>query len=370
MGKSLQDMARPAVFELKPYVAGKPIEEVERELGITNVIKLASNENPIGPSSKAVAAMQEAVTKAHIYPDANCFYLKQDLANHTGFDLENILVGNGSDELLKLIAETFVSPGDEVIFADPSFVEYEFVTRIMAGNCVMVGLKDFRHDLPAMLARVSDRTKIMFVCNPNNPTGSMVTQAEVEELMSCIPEHVLMIFDEAYVEYAASPDFPDSLRFIREGRKVITLRTFSKIYGLAGLRVGYGITTPEIAALVSRVKEPFNVNAIAQAGARASLADRDHVLKSRQVNAEGLEYLYTEFTKMGLYYVPTQANFVFVDTGHDSKVLFQNLLRKGVIVRSGDIFGTPTFIRVTVGTRAENERFVSALQETLRELKV
>jgi histidinol-phosphate aminotransferase len=369
MDDTLQSMARPAVFDLKPYVAGKPAEEVERELGITNVIKLASNETPLGPSPKAVVAMREAVAKAHVYPDSNCFYLKQDLAVHTGFGPDNILVGNGSDDLLKLIAETFVLPGDEVIMADPSFGEYEFVTRIMAGTCVMLPLRDFRHDLPAMLARVSERTKILFVCNPNNPTGSIVERSEVEELMRRIPDHVLVIFDEAYVEYATSPDFPDSLRFVREGRKAIVLRTFSKIYGLAGLRVGYGITTPEIAALVSRVKEPFNVNAIAQAGARAALTDQEHVHKSRQVNTEGLAYLYSEFAGMGLRYVPSQANFVFVDVGHDSRAVFQKLLHKGVIIRTGDIFGTPTFIRVTVGTRAENERFIAALKTVLEEVK-
>lgn len=369
MGKGLEEMTRPAVFTLQPYEAGKPIAEVRRELGISDVIKLASNENPLGPSPRVIAVLREEAARVHFYPDSNCFYLKQDLAAHTGFAPEQILVGNGSDELLKLIAETFILPGDEVIVADPTFSEYEFVTKIMAGNCVKVPTKDFRHDLEGMLARITSRTKIMVICNPNNPTGDMLTAAEVDSLMQALPEHVLIIFDEAYAEYVTSPDYPDTSRYLREGRRVVVLRTFSKIYGLAGLRVGYGITTPEIAALVNRVREPFNVNLLAQEGARAALADQEHVQKSRQLNKEGRDFLSSEFQRLGFSFVPSQTNFIFVDVGIDSRTVFQKLLRQGVIVRSGDIFGCPTMLRVTVGTMAENRRFIAALETVLKELQ-
>lgn len=365
MSNFIEKMGREEIFRLKPYVPGKPIEEVQRELGLDNIIKLASNENPLGPSPRAMEAVKEILPKMHYYPDANCFYLKDKLASVYDFAPDHFIIGNGSDELLKLLAETFLSPGDEVIFGQPSFSEYEFTATIMGANCIYVPLNDFKHDLQAMADAINSRTKILYFCNPNNPTGTIVEKAEVDQFMDRIPEDILIIFDEAYVEYNESPDFISGLEYLRQNRNVIVLRTFSKIYGLAALRIGYGITRPEIAAAVDRVTEPFNVNMLAQAAAIAALGDHDHVAASRKMNAAGKAYLGGEFSAMGLKYVPTEANFVFVDTGKNCQDVFKQLLKKGVIVRTGDIFGYPDFIRVTIGSQAENERFISSLKEIL-----
>lgn len=365
MGSYVTRNARPEVFKLKPYSPGKPIEEVERELGITNVIKMASNENPLGPSPRAVERLQSALPKLNLYPDSACFYLKKALAAKFGMPEECFLVGNGSDELLRLISETFLSPEDEVIFAEPSFVEYEFMASIMGAKCRPVALKDFKHDLEAMKELINDNTKIVYVCNPNNPTGTIVTSDEIADFMSDIPEDVLVVFDEAYYEYVDSPDYVSGLEYLKQGRNVIVLRTFSKIYGLAGLRIGYGLTTPEIAEAVNRVREPFNVNLAAQEAAMGALDDDDHLQRSRKINIEGREYLYKAFKEMGLNYVPTQANFIFLDLGRECQPVFKQLLQMGVIVRTGDIFGYPNFIRVTIGKPEENQRFIAALKGIL-----
>jgi histidinol-phosphate aminotransferase len=358
--------ARPEIFSLKPYVPGKPVEEVERELGITGVIKLASNENPLGPSPLAAARVAEAMNKLNIYPDGAVYYLRQALAEHYKISEDAFLVGNGSDELLRLITETFVSPGDEVLYGMPSFSEYGFMALVMGGKCVEVPLKDMRFDLPAMKEKITDRTKLVYICNPNNPTGTFVGRAETDKFMKSIPDDVLVIFDEAYFEYVTDQDYVSGLEYLAQGQNVIVLRTFSKIYGLAGLRVGYGITTPEIASAVNRVREPFNVNLLAQTAGIGALADVEHLQKSRAMNLEGRDFLYREFSRMGFEYVPTETNFIFVDLKRDCKQVFQALLKEGVIVRTGDIFGYPTYIRVTIGSPEENQRFITALQKVLQ----
>ncbi|MHB1127210.1 MAG: histidinol-phosphate transaminase [Bacillota bacterium] len=361
---------RDNILSIKPYVPGKPIEEVERELGIKDVIKLASNENPLGPSPEAVEAVREAVEKTYLYPDGNCFYLKRALASRYEFEEDNIIIGNGSDEILKLIAEASLNPGDEVIIAQPSFSEYEFVTRLMGAEPVFVDLREYRHDLQAMAGKINTKTKIVFVCNPNNPTGTIVTRDEIESFLGSVPDDVLVIFDEAYKEYVTHPRYPDSLKYVQQGRQnVIVLRTFSKIYGLAGLRVGFGVAARETIVHLNRVREPFNVNSLAQTAALAALGDQLHVDKSRVSNSEGKTYLCQEFRKLGLENIPTEANFIMVNTGVDSRKLFQLMLRKGVIIRTGDIFGMDTFIRVTIGTPRQNERFINALTETLSEMQ-
>ena len=366
MGSNMERKARSEVFSLKPYVPGKPVEEVERELGITGVIKLASNENPLGPSPLAVARVQEALKQLNIYPDGACYYLRRALAEHYGYSEDSFLIGNGSDELLRLITETFVGPGDEVIYGVPSFSEYGFMALIMGGVCVEVPLKDMRFDLPAILDKVTDRTKLVYICNPNNPTGTITGRAETDQFMKSLRDDVLVVFDEAYYEYVTDKDYVSGVEYLSQGRNVIVLRTFSKIYGLAGLRVGYGITTPEIAGLVNRVREPFNVNLLAQTAAIGALADKEHLEKSREVNIQGLDYVYREFSRMGLEYVPTEANFIFVDIKKDCRQVFQALLREGVIVRTGDIFGYPTYLRVTIGKPEENRRFIAALEKVLQ----
>jgi len=364
--RKVENLGRPAIFTLNPYVPGKPVEEVERELGISGVVKLASNENPLGPSPSALKALEKAIARVNSYPDSNCFYLKKDLAAHLGCREENLIIGNGSDELLKLIAETFLEPGDQVIFARPSFSEYEFVSKIMGANCTAVPVKeDFAHDLETMAKQVGARTKLVFICNPNNPTGTIVTQEELRAFIASTPPDILLVMDEAYYEYVTDPHYPDSLQLVEEDSNVIILRTFSKIYGLAGLRIGYGISRPEIIALINRAREPFNVNLLAQEAARASLKDQNHLKQSREMVVEGRKYLYQAFDRLGLKYVPTQTNFIFVDTFQDSKEIFTALLQEGIIIRTGDIFGYPTYIRVTIGTRRENERFIAALERVL-----
>lgn len=365
MSDFIKKRARNEIFGLKPYVPGKPIEEVQRELGIGNIIKLASNENPLGPSPMGRQAVARLLEQLHFYPDANCFYLKQKLAASYNHDISGILVGNGSDELLKLLAETFLNPADQIVYGQPSFSEYEFTATIMGAKSIKVPLLDFKHDLKAMLAAITPQTKIVYICNPNNPTGTMLTEAEIDAFMAQIPDDVLVVFDEAYNEYVQNPAYGSGLKFVRAGRPAVVLRTFSKIYGLAALRIGYALTTPDIAAAVEMVTEPFNVNMPAQVGAAAALDDKEHLQKSREVNQEGKRYLYKEFEKMRLFYVPTEANFIFVDTGKDCQEVFAKLLREGIIIRSGDIFGYPTFIRVTVGNQEENMRFIGGLKKVL-----
>lgn len=364
MSEFIKSRARSEIFNLKPYVPGKPIEEVQRELGITDIIKMASNENPLGPSPLAVKQISGILNQLHLYPDANCFSLKQKLAESFDYNVKGIVIGNGSDEILKFLAETFINTGDEIIFAQPSFVEYEFTGTIMGAKSIRVPLKDFTHDLEAMLAAVTPRTKVIYICNPNNPTGTTVTAAEIESFMARVPEDVLVVFDEAYGEYADDL-YMSGIKYAREGRNVVVLRTFSKVYGLAGLRVGYALTTPEIADAMERVIEPFNVNTLAQVAGAAALEDKEHLERSREANNAGKLFLYQEFEKMNLKYVKTDANFIFVDTGKHSQEVFQELLKQGVIIRSGDIFGYPTFIRVTVGTKEENARFIVGLKKVL-----
>lgn len=362
---AMRDLVSENICRLKPYSPGKPIEEVEREFGITNIVKLASNENPLGPSPKALEAMREALGKVGLYPDGACFSLKNALADHWDVQPEQLILGNGSDELIHYIGVTFLSPDDEIIQADPSFVRYESAAVLNNCDCVMVPLKDFTHDLDAMADRITDRTRLIFVANPNNPTGTAVTRQDVEKFIDRLPRRVIAVFDEAYYEYAEDPNFPDMLDYVREGRNVLILRTFSKIYGLAGLRVGYGIARPEIIECLNQVREPFNVNSIAQCGALASLSDPQQVERSRRLNSEGKKYLCRELEALGVACVPSEANFIFADIKRDCRPVFTELLKRGVIVRTGDIFGHPTFIRVTIGTADENRRFIQALSEVL-----
>lgn len=359
------ELVKENIRKLKPYSPGKPIEEVEREFGITDIVKLASNENPLGPSPRAVEAMKKALDNVALYPDGSCYQLKKALAPHWGVSEEQLIIGNGSDELIHYIGITFLCPGDEVIQADPSFVRYEAAAVLNNCECIMVPLRNFTHDLDAMADRITERTRLIFVANPNNPTGTVVTQRDVERFMSRLPRRVIAVFDEAYYEYVETPDFPNMLDYVRAGANVIVLRTFSKIYGLAGLRIGYGIARPEIIQCLNQVREPFNVNSVAQVGAVASLNDPEQVRRSKNLNSQAKRYFYGEFEAMGLSYTPSEANFVWVDIGRDSRAVFTELLKKGVIVRTGDIFGYPTHIRVTTGTQAENERFIKALREIL-----
>ncbi|HEY3368956.1 MAG TPA: histidinol-phosphate transaminase [Symbiobacteriaceae bacterium] len=362
----LPEISKASIRKIRPYVQGKPIEEVQRELGLTDIVKLASNENPLGPSARAVAAMAESMLECHLYPDGSNYRLKEQMAHMLDLTPDHLVFGAGSTTIIRLIAEAFLAPGDEVIYANPSFIMYEFVTHLAGATPVAVPLDaQYRHDLPAMAAAITPRTKVIIICNPNNPTGTTVSKADLDTFLATVPEHVLVVLDEAYYEYAAGPDFPDGLDYVKAGRNILVLRTFSKIHGLAGLRVGYGAGHPAIIEALRRVKEPFNVNVMAQAAALAALADAEHVNRSRAVNDLGKEILYAGLKLRGLAYIPTMGNFLMVHTPADDAVMFQGLMAQGVIVRPGRAFAMPGWVRVSIGTEAQNRRFLDALDQAL-----
>jgi histidinol-phosphate aminotransferase len=351
----------PDIQSLTPYVPGKPIEELQRELGLQRVIKLASNENPLGPSPKALKALNEVTQSLHRYPDGGGYRLRQALAERWKVSIEHLILGNGSDELLGLLARAFLAPGDEAVMADHTFVIYKMEVTAAHGRSVVVPLKNWTHDLDAMARAITPRTRLLFVCNPNNPTGTMVSADEVTNLMASVPGDVIVVFDEAYYEYVREPRFPDTVSYVREGRNVVVLRTFSKIFGLAGLRIGYGITTPEITSILNRIRPPFNANSLAQHAAVAALGDEDHVARSRAVNAQGMEQVSEGLKMLGLIPIPSQTNFLYFDVGRDGRQVFEALLRQGIIVRH--IEGT--MLRVTIGLADENAAFLEALKRVL-----
>ncbi len=361
---------RLCLQQIKPYIPGKPVEEVERELGITGAIKLASNENPLGASPLALESMQRHIHGIHYYPDGSGHYLKQALANKLGVEKEQVVLGNGSDELLSLLAQAYLNPGEEAIAVYPTFSEYEFAVRKAGGAVKHIPLEKetFEYNLETILSRLTDRTRLVFICSPNNPTGTVVGRQKMLRFVEHLPPRLLAVLDEAYIEYADDPDHEGSLDFIRRQLPVIVLRTFSKIYGLAGLRIGYAIAPEKIASDLNRIREPFNVNLLAQAAALAALNDKQHLQSSRSLVQAGKQQLVRGLGEMGFAPVPTQANFLFVDVKVDSRKVFEGLLRLGVIIRSGDIFGFPTFIRVTVGTEEQNRRFLEALAKVLKGL--
>ena len=364
----MKQLVRENILKIEPYPPGKPIKEVERELGIEEAVKLASNENPLGPSPQAVEAMEQVLPEVNLYPDGNGYYLKRALAAHLSVQESNIILGNGSDEIIRMIVETFLNEGEEAIIGEPAFLIYRLAVKVMKGQCRLVALKDFTHDLAAMAGVINERTKLIFIANPNNPTGTMVTAEEVNSFMKKIPQEVLVVFDEAYYEYIERSDFPQTLDYIREGRNVITLRTFSKIYGLAGLRIGYGIGSEELIKDMNRVRQPFNTNSLAQVAARVALGDREHVEKSRKANREGKSFLYEELEKLKISYIPSQANFILVDVNEDGKIISRQLMQEGIIVRPMGMYNLPHFIRVTVGTEEQNEKFIKALKKAIRSL--
>jgi histidinol-phosphate aminotransferase len=356
-------LVTPSIEALRPYEAGKPLEELARELGVTDAVKLASNENPLGPSPAAIAAAKDALSGVHRYPDAGTFRLRERLARQLGVKMDELVLGNGSNELLDLLVRTFTTSEDHVVFGDPSFVVYQLAAMAHGVPFTAVPLVNDVHDLDAMARAVKPNTKLLFVANPNNPTGTYVPRAAMERLLRDVPKDVIIAVDEAYIEYADAPDFPDclALRGLRE--RLVVLRTFSKIYGLAALRVGYAVAPPMLIDYMNRVRAPFNVSAPAQAAALAAIDDVEHVAKSRSTNRVERERLSAALATLGFKVTPSQANFVYVDVRRPARALYDALLRKGVIVRS---FGAlPTSLRITVGTPAENERCLVALREVL-----
>ncbi|MBI2880492.1 MAG: histidinol-phosphate transaminase [Candidatus Tectomicrobia bacterium] len=350
--------------ELIFYDAGKPVEEVERELGIAGSIKLASNENPLGPSPRAVQALKDALKGLHRYPDGSGYYLKRALAERFGLTPGHFTLGNGTNEVLENIGKAFLDPGDQAIMADAAFVVFHIVAQLCQAERVVIPLRDYVHDLEAMAERVGPRTKMVFVANPNNPTGTAVGRGRLAAFLDRVPSRVAVVLDEAYAHYPTMPDYPDGFELLGRHPNLFVLRTFSKAYGLAGIRVGFGAGHPDCVRAVEKLREPFNVNHLALAAALAALGDDEHVEKSRRLNAEGLEFLCARLKKMGIPYVPSQANFLLVEVG-DGVQVFERLLREGVIVRPVKGYGLPAHVRVTVGLPEENRRFIEALARVL-----
>ncbi len=358
---ALSDLVNPHIRELAPYEPGKPLEELERELGVTDSVKLASNENPLGPSPKALAAMQGAVGEVFRYPDGACFALRAALAPRLGVDEKQLVFGCGGDEILELVAKTFMRRDDEVVFGWPSFAMYPIVTKGMGAVPVRVPLDDdFTYDLDAILAAVNERTRVVMLCNPNNPTGTSFDQATFDAFVSKLPADVVLVVDEAYYEYVRRDDFPDTVALTKTRPGTLVLRTFSKIYGLAGLRIGYGICDAEMAGFLERARHPFNVNRLAEVAALAALDDVEHVEKTRAMNDAGARFLTESLEALGCRVWPTDANYLLVEIGPD---YYDKLLRQGVIVRPMAGFGLNSHLRISIGTAEENERLIKAIEQ-------
>ena len=353
------------ILGIQPYVPGKPIEELEREMGIARSIKLASNENPLGPSPMAVAAIRSAMNHLHRYPDGAGHMLIQALASHLDCPAEKIVIGNGSDDIIALLAHTLLRPGDRAVMPRPSFLMYEIAVRTVGAEPVFVPLQNLAIDLEGMQQAVDERTRLVFVCNPNNPTGTVISRDDFKRFVDVLPGDAVVVVDEAYIEFVRDADCLQSDSFWGAEHPVVTLRTFSKLYGLAGLRVGYGVMPAELAGYLNRIRQPFNVNSLAQVAARAALQDRDFVERTRRVVHDGLAFLFKSLTEIGVRFFPTQSNFFLIDVEQEADAVFQAMLRQGVIVRSMTGYGYPRYIRVNVGTAAENERFIKALKAVL-----
>lgn len=366
---SIDPFANRFVCDLVAYEPGKPIDETARELGLdpSQIVKVASNENPLGPSPAAKAAMATALDEAHIYPDGGGYKLRSAIAEKFGLDRSNVVIGNGSNEIIELLCHTFLNRDAELIAAEHAFVVYKLMATLFGARYVEVADPDFIHDLDGMADAITADTRLVFIANPNNPTGTMVDEETIDRFMARVPEHVVVVFDEAYHEFPDNP--PDTLKYVREGRNVVVLRTFSKIHGLAALRVGYGLAPAPLAELLQKARQPFNVNAIAQAGALAALEDAGHMQATRTLNAEGLAFYENAFTDRGLEFVPSHANFILVRTGDGDRV-FKDMLKQGVIVRAMSGYKLPDWIRISIGTAAQNERCLEVLDEVLATVSV
>ena len=360
-------LAQPGVQKLSPYVPGKPVDELARELNLdpAQIIKLASNENPLGASPKALAAIRDELAELTRYPDGNGFELKQRLAERCGVQAGQVTLGNGSNDILELVARAYLAPGLNAVFSEFAFAIYPIVTQAVGADAHVAPAKDWGHDLSAMLAAIDSNTRVVFIANPNNPTGTWFGPEALAEFLAAVPKNVLVVLDEAYIEYAEGVDLPDGLNYLADFPNLLVSRTFSKAYGLASLRVGYGLSSPEVADVLNRVRQPFNVNSLALVAARAALDDVEYVQKSRQLNEVGMEQLEGGLRLLGLKWIPSKANFIAVDLGREGASVYQGLLREGVIVRPIGGYGMPNHLRVSIGLPAENTRFLEALAKVL-----
>jgi len=357
-------LANPGISSLQPYHPGKPIEELERELGIRNIIKLASNENPAGTSPRVLEALARIKDYAR-YPDGNGFILKQALARYHGVQPDQITLGNGSNDILELVARAFVSNRHQIIFSQHSFAVYPLVAQVIGAEAVVTPARNWGYDLDAVVAAVTDRTRLIFIANPNNPTGTWFGRAEFERLLSRLPDHVILVMDEAYYEYAAEAGVPNAVEWVAEHPNLVVARTFSKVYGLAGLRVGYAVSHRDAADLMNRVRQPFNVNSAALLAAETALQDSEHLQQCLELNRTGMQQLIAGFDRMGIGYIPSLTNFICIDLEQPALPVYQKLLREGVIVRPVDNYGMPDHLRITVGLPEENELFLAALARVL-----
>ena len=363
---NILDRANPWLNDLVSYVPGKPVEDVARELGLEpgQIVKLASNENPLGPSPKALEAMQEALLKVHFYPDGGGYHLRTGIAQRFGLTIDEVILGNGSNEIIEFLGHAFLRPGDNILTAEHAFAVYRLMAQLFGAETIEIPDPAFTCDLEAMVSAVTPRTKLVYIANPNNPTGTMVDGGQLDRFIDQMPASVVIVLDEAYYEFLENP--PDTLKYVRERQNLILLRTFSKIQGLAGLRIGYGLANPGLIAILHKTRQPFNANSIAQAGALAGLRDEAHQAKTREITLAGRKFLESGFQKRGLGYVPSSANFVLVKVGK-GKELFQKLLQRGMIVRAMDEYKLPEWIRVSVGTPEQNRRFFADLDSVRRE---
>lgn len=364
MKHDFRELANHHIRHLTPYQPGKPIEEVERELGITSSIKLASNENPLGTSKRVLQAAQEALQNAHIYPDGGQYELKSAISKHLSLSPEQITVGNGSENILELIVKTYLHQGDSAVISEFAFLTIELLIRAAGATLKIAPANQWGHDVDNMINAVDNKTRLVFLVNPNNPTGTYTNKADFEKLLQSIPSHIIIVIDEAYCEYIDKPDYPQALSYLADYPNLIITRTFSKVYGLAALRLGYAVSSPEIADMLNRARLPFNVNSVVAKAGCAALEDQDHVNKSVALNRDGMQQLENGLRKQGRSFIPSIGNFITIDVGH-GKDVYQKLLLEGVIVRPLHAYNMPRHIRVTVGTPEQNERFLNALERVM-----
>jgi histidinol-phosphate aminotransferase len=359
---SIWDLANPQLRDLPVYEPGKPIEETARELGAPpdEIIKLASNENPLGPSPKALAAMRAALESANLYPDGGGYYLREALAKKLGLSRDHLILGSGSNEIIEFLGHAFLDRGDEVVTSEHAFIVYKLVAAVFGARTIEVRSPDLRYDLDGIISAITPKARLIFIANPNNPTGTLASQEEIDRFLERVPPEIVVVFDEAYFEYLDNP--PDTLRFVRTRRNVVVLRTFSKIHGLANLRIGYGIARPELIEVLHKTRQPFNVSGLAQAAALAGIDDQAHLRETKRITDEGRDYLQKEFAAMELQFVPSVANFVLVNVGDGAKI-FRALLERRIIVRALKGYNLPQWVRISVGTMEQNRRCVAALKK-------
>ena len=363
--EELKKLARRRIFDIEVWPAGKPIDALKEELGLPDLARMDTNENPLGPSPRAVKAMEQAIRHVNFYPDGPCQRLKRKLAGRLGISEDMVAFGNGADSCIRMVASAFINDGEEVIMADPSFPVYSIFTRVMGGEEVLVPLKDHTHDLEAMKKKIGPRTKLVCICNPNNPTGSIVRKAELDDFFRDLPPDVIVVLDEAYFEFVSDPQFPDGLDYLREGHNIIVMRTFSKLYGLAGLRIGYMMAAPQMISVLERVREPYTVAAVAEEAALAAMDDQEFIDRVIENNEKSRSLIYRELDRLGLDYVPSHTNFLFVDLKTDARKVREALLHRGFLIRARTAWKLPTCVRITFGTEAQNAAFIRALEEVL-----